>query len=65
MILMNGLKTLKRNSMKVELLDVWGNDNLVCDCARVSFNKESANYSSEQNEKLMMAGGHFSNLNIF
>lgn len=53
MILMNGLKTLKRNSMKVELLDVWGNDNLVCDCARVSFNKESANYSSEQNEKLI------------
>ena len=39
--------------MKVELLDVWGNDNLVCDCARVSFNKESANYSSEQNEKLI------------
>ncbi len=39
--------------MKVELISVYGNDNVVCDCARVSFNKESANYSSEQNEKLI------------
>lgn len=39
--------------MKVELLSVWGNDLSVCDNARVSFNKEALNYTSEQNEKLL------------
>ena len=39
--------------MKVELLSTWGNDKMVVDCARVSYKKESANYSSQQNEKLI------------
>ena len=39
--------------MKVELISVWGNDNTVCDCARVSFNKRAENYTKENNEKLI------------
>ena len=39
--------------MKVELISIFGNDEMVVDCARVSYQKESANYSSEQNEKLI------------
>jgi len=39
--------------MKVELISVWGDDNTVCDCARVSFNKRAENYSKENNEKLI------------
>lgn len=39
--------------MKVELISIFGNDDMVVDCARVSYQKESANYSSEQNEKLI------------
>ena len=38
---------------KVELISVWGDDNTVCDCARVSFNKRAENYSKENNEKLI------------
>jgi thymidylate synthase (FAD) len=39
--------------MKVELISIFGNDEMVVDCARVSYQKDSANYSSEQNEKLI------------
>ncbi len=39
--------------MKIELISIFGNDEMVVDCARVSYQKESANYSSEQNEKLI------------
>jgi thymidylate synthase (FAD) len=39
--------------MKVELISIFGNDEMVVDCARVSYQKESANYSLEQNEKLI------------
>ena len=39
--------------MKVELLNTFGSDEMVVDCARVSFQKEAMNYSSEQNEKLI------------
>ena len=39
--------------MKIELISIFGNDEMVVDCARVSYHKESANYSSEQNEKLI------------
>lgn len=39
--------------MKVELLHVWGNDLTVCDVARVSYQKDSALYTDEQNKKLV------------
>ena len=39
--------------MKVELLSTWGDDNTVCDAARVSYNKEASNYTEEQNAKLI------------
>lgn len=39
--------------MKVELLNTWGDDNSICDIARVSFNKKSDNYTNEQNNKLL------------
>lgn len=39
--------------MKVELLDIFGNDNMVANAARVSFGKEASNYTVEQNEKLI------------
>ena len=39
--------------MKVELLNIFGNDEMVADCARVSYQKEASNYSDEQNEKLI------------
>lgn len=39
--------------MKVELISTWGNDTTVCDCARVSYNKEASNYTEEQNIKLI------------
>jgi len=37
----------------VELLSVWGDDNTICDVARVSYNKVAANYTEEQNAKLI------------
>lgn len=39
--------------MKVELIDYMGNDDAVCQAARVSFNKQSKDYSEEQNIKLL------------
>lgn len=39
--------------MKVELLSVFGDDNMVCTAARVSYNKEASNYTEEQNAKLI------------
>lgn len=39
--------------MKVELLSHWGDDNMIVNCARVSYNKESSNYTEEQNSKLI------------
>ena len=39
--------------MQVELLSHWGSDLTICDCARVSYNKDSSNYTEEQNEKLI------------
>lgn len=39
--------------MKVELLSVFGDDNMVADCARVSYQKESSSYSGDQNVKLI------------
>ena len=39
--------------MKVELLSTWGDDNTVCDVARVSYNKQASNYTESQNEKLI------------
>lgn len=39
--------------MKVELLSSWGNDLTICNCARVSYNKEASNYTEEQNAKLI------------
>ena len=38
---------------KVELLGVFGDDNSICNAARVSYNKESSNYTEEQNAKLI------------
>jgi thymidylate synthase (FAD) len=39
--------------MKVELISSWGDDNTICNAARVSYNKEASNYTEEQNEKLI------------
>lgn len=39
--------------MKVELLEVFGNDKMVCNAARVSYKKEASNYTKEQNAKLI------------
>jgi len=39
--------------MKVELLQIFGDDNMVVDAARVSFGKEAANYSEENNARLI------------
>ena len=39
--------------MKVELLNHFGDDNMVCDVARVSFGKKADNYTEEQNAKLI------------
>lgn len=39
--------------MQVELLNYFGNDEMICDVARVSYNKISKNYSNEQNNKLI------------
>lgn len=39
--------------MKIELLDVFGNDAMVALAARVSYNKSSDNYTDEQNNKLL------------
>lgn len=39
--------------MKVELLNIFGNDEMVATAARVSFQKEATNYHESQNEKLI------------
>ena len=39
--------------MKAELIDVYGSDERVVDAARVSFDKVAANYTTEQNAKLI------------
>jgi thymidylate synthase (FAD) len=39
--------------MQVEILDVFGNDNTICNVARVSYNKHASNYTEEQNAKLI------------
>ena len=37
----------------VELISHWGNDWTICGAARVSFNKDSSNYTEEQNIRLI------------
>jgi len=37
----------------VELLEVFGDDLMICNAARVSYNKEASNYTEEQNSKLI------------
>jgi thymidylate synthase (FAD) len=37
----------------VETVDFMGDDNAVCDAARVSFNKDSTEYSAEANQRLI------------
>jgi thymidylate synthase (FAD) len=44
---------IKNIKMKVELLEIFGNDDMVANAARVSFGKEASNYTVEQNEKLI------------
>ena len=39
--------------MDVQLVDVFGSDDRVCDAARVSFAKVASNYTPEQNQKLI------------
>lgn len=39
--------------MKAELIDVMGDDTRVVNAARVSFSKESSNYTEEQNDHLI------------
>jgi thymidylate synthase (FAD) len=39
--------------MKIELLEIFGNDEMVVNAARVSYGKEASNYSEDQNAKLI------------
>jgi thymidylate synthase (FAD) len=39
--------------MKVELLSTWGDDNTICDVARVSYNKKADDYAQTQNDRLL------------
>lgn len=39
--------------MKVELLEVFGDDKMISNVARVSYQKEASNYTDEQNAKLL------------
>ena len=39
--------------MKAELINVFGDDNMVVDCARVSLDKTAEQYTEEQNTKLI------------
>jgi thymidylate synthase (FAD) len=39
--------------MKVELLEVFGNDDMVVNAARVSYGKEASNYSEQENKSLI------------
>ncbi len=39
--------------MKVELINTFGNDDMVVDVARVSYNKIAKNYTQEANDKLL------------
>ncbi len=39
--------------MKAELLEVFGNDLMVCQSARVSYSKDASNYTEEQNDRLI------------
>lgn len=48
--------------MKAELISHMGTDETVCDAARVSFDKVAANYTPDQNNRLvkyLAAHGHF------
>lgn len=48
--------------MKVEYISHMGSDDTVCDAARVSFDKAAANYSADQNGRLikyLATHGHF------
>lgn len=44
---------MKIVEQKVELLRYIGDDNAVCDAARVSFDKQASSYTQEQNAKLI------------
>jgi len=44
---------IKNSKMKVELLEIFGNDDMVANAARVSFGKIASNYTVEQNQKLI------------
>jgi thymidylate synthase (FAD) len=49
--------------MNVELISYYGNDDMVSNVARVSYGKESSNYTEEQNAKLinyLVSHGHTS-----
>ena len=49
--------------MKVELLSTWGDDNTICDIARVSYNKKAKMFTLEENDKLiyyLAKHGHWS-----
>ena len=41
------------NQNKIKLLNYFGNDLMVANCARVSYQKEASNYTEEQNAKLI------------
>jgi thymidylate synthase (FAD) len=56
---------MKIVEQKVELLRHMGDDNAVCDAARVSFDKLASSYTQEQNEKLikyLVKHGHWTPL---
>lgn len=43
----------KEEITPVELIDTMGNDDAICDAARVSFHKEASNFTPEQNGRLL------------
>lgn len=44
---------IKESPNSAELLSFFGNDEMVANVARVSYQKEASNYTEEQNEKLL------------
>lgn len=45
---------MKQTDISVEILGHFGSDDTVANAARVSFHKDSTNYSKEQNDKLII-----------
>ena len=57
---------MKQSDIQVDYIGHYGNDDTVANAARVSFHKESSNYTEDQNSKLikyLATHKHFSPFN--